>query len=100
MTGRGFAALALAFWAVCAMGAPSVAQQSAGPSPQGDIPEHFTMGDPGANYVQREAMIPMRDGVRLHTVIIVPKDLHDAPMILDRTTYNASRVTHQNENTH
>jgi putative CocE/NonD family hydrolase len=34
-------------------------------------------------------MIPMRDGVKLHTVILVPKGAHGAPMLLTRTPYNA-----------
>jgi predicted acyl esterase len=25
------------------------------------------------NYVKRDAMIPMRDGVKLHTVIVIPR---------------------------
>ena len=41
------------------------------------------------DYVKREVMIPMRDGVKLHTVIVVPKAAHGAPMLLTRTPYNA-----------
>ncbi|HEY0333204.1 MAG TPA: CocE/NonD family hydrolase [Stenotrophomonas sp.] len=42
------------------------------------------------DYVKREVMIPMRDGVKLHTVIVVPKAAHGAPMLLTRTPYDAS----------
>ncbi len=35
-------------------------------------------------------MIPMRDGVKLHTVIIVPKGAKDAGILFTRTPYNAS----------
>ena len=42
------------------------------------------------DYVRRDVMIPMRDGVRLHTVIVVPKGAKNAPMLLTRTPYNAS----------
>ena len=38
-------------------------------------------------------MIPMRDGVRLHTVILVPKGAAHAPMLLTRTPYDASAMT-------
>ena len=34
-------------------------------------------------------MIPMRDGVKLHTVILVPKGAKHAPILLTRTPYNA-----------
>jgi predicted acyl esterase len=35
-------------------------------------------------------MIPMRDGVKLHTVILVPKGAHGAPILLTRTPYDAN----------
>ena len=38
-----------------------------------ETPDKFTPTNHGFDYVRREAMIPMRDGVKLHTVIIVPK---------------------------
>ena len=34
----------------------------------------------------------MRDGVKLYTVIVIPKGASDAPMILTRTPYNAKRA--------
>jgi putative CocE/NonD family hydrolase len=58
-----------------------------------DRPEHFTPQTPTADYVRREVMIPMRDGVKLHTVILVPNGAHRAPMLLTRTPYNASDLT-------
>jgi uncharacterized protein len=45
------------------------------------------------NYSRREVMIPMRDGVRLHTVILIPKRANHAPILLTRTPYNASDLT-------
>jgi putative CocE/NonD family hydrolase len=42
------------------------------------------------DYVKRDVMIPMRDGVKLHTVIVVPKGAKKAPILLTRTPYNAS----------
>ena len=41
------------------------------------------------DYTRREAMIAMRDGVRLHTVIYVPRGAHRAPILLTRTPYGA-----------
>jgi uncharacterized protein len=48
---------------------------------------------PRANYdyVKRVVMIPMRDGVKLYTVIVMPKGAHDAPILLTRTPYNAKK---------
>ena len=43
------------------------------------------------NFVVREEMVPMRDGVKLYTLIISPKKNSGAfPVILKRTPYDAS----------
>src|SRR6266550_2515704 len=43
---------------------------------------------PGERFAEREAMIPMRDGIRLHTRIFVPKDqAAPLPFLLLRTPY-------------
>src|ERR1700756_1663597 len=40
---------------------------------------------------KREVMIPVRDGVKLHTEIYTPKDAKEPlPMLLDRTPYGIS----------
>jgi len=42
-------------------------------------------------FEKREVMIPMRDGVRLHTEIYIPKDAKEAlPIFLERTPYGIS----------
>ncbi len=51
---------------------------------------------PQANFVRRVVDIPMRDGVKLHTVIIYRKGLSDAPMLLTRTPYDAEQATSNN----
>ena len=44
--------------------------------------------DSGMAYDKSEVMIPMRDGVRLHTMILVPKVItEDLPIIMLRTPY-------------
>jgi putative CocE/NonD family hydrolase len=67
---------------------------------QGDIPKSFTAPAAGYDYVKREAMIPMRDGVKLHTVIVVPSGAKNAPILLTRTPYNASRRAARNDSPH
>jgi putative CocE/NonD family hydrolase len=47
------------------------------------------------NYERRVFDIPMRDGVKLHTVIVVPKGARNAPILLTRTPYNAESMTRQ-----
>ncbi|MGC2743704.1 MAG: CocE/NonD family hydrolase, partial [Candidatus Angelobacter sp.] len=48
------------------------------------------------DYERREVMIPMRDGVKLHTVILVPRSAtkaKHAPIMLTRTPYSADELT-------
>lgn len=54
-----------------------------------DIPKSFKPADASFGYERRAVEIPMRDGARLHTVLLIPKGLRDAPILLDRTPYNA-----------
>jgi len=52
------------------------------------------------DYDRREVMIPMRDGVKLHTVILVPKEAKHAPILLTRTPYDASALTTHESSSH
>ena len=45
------------------------------------------------DFEYRAVEIPMRDGVKLHTVILLPKGAKDAPMLLTRTPYDAEGMT-------
>ncbi len=60
----------------------------------GDIPAKFVPATANRDYVKREVMVPMRDGTKLYTVIVYPKGLTNAPIVLTRTPYDAkSRAT-------
>jgi uncharacterized protein len=48
---------------------------------------------PTPNYERRVFDIAMRDGVTLHTVVVIPKGAKDAPILLTRTPYNAEQMT-------
>jgi hypothetical protein len=52
------------------------------------------------DYVKRDVMIPMRDGVKLHTVIVIPKGAKSAPILLTRTPYNASLQLNHAQSAH
>jgi putative CocE/NonD family hydrolase len=54
-----------------------------------DIPAKWKAPETGYNFARREVMIPMRDGVKLHTVILVPHGAANLPMLLERTPYDA-----------
>jgi putative CocE/NonD family hydrolase len=62
-----------------------------------DTPKTFEPRTNSFDYVKREEMIPMRDGVKLKTFIVVPKGSAGAPMLLTRTPYDAdARVSRAN----
>jgi len=77
---------------------PFLQAQSSGPgSPTAGLPSEMPdavhVSPDGFDYVRREVMIPMRDGVKLHTVILVPKGAKGAGILLTRTPYNANALT-------
>jgi uncharacterized protein len=60
-----------------------------------ETPANFAPVETGFDYTIREVMIPMRDGVKLHTVIVLPQGAKGAPILLTRTPYNAkAQVSH------
>jgi putative CocE/NonD family hydrolase len=102
--------------AALAVAVPALALTNVQPAVQqgGDIPKVFrpavpppprSSGQPlafnapraGFQYVRREVMIPMRDGVNLFTVLIIPKVPRGVrpslPVVLERTPYSATRLT-------
>ncbi len=71
------------------------------PQPTATFPKSSCRPTANHDYVKREVMIPMRDGVKLYTVIVVPKGARNAPILLTRTPYNASkRAARNNSPTH
>jgi uncharacterized protein len=66
---------------------PVLAQATASDS---DIPAKFDAPTENFDYVKRVEMVPMRDGVKLYTVIVIPKGAKNVPMVLTRTCYNAA----------
>jgi putative CocE/NonD family hydrolase len=63
----------------------------------GDVPRAFRPPRADFQYVRREVMIPMRDGAKLYTVLIIPKGTDgrkaNFPIMLDRTPYSADKST-------
>jgi hypothetical protein len=80
-----------------AQNSQSSSQSSALPS---ETPATFTPVTSSFNYTRRDVMIPMRDGVKLHTVILIPKGAKDAPILLTRTPYDASKLTSHEASAH
>ena len=69
-----------------AFAAPVISQQTL-PS---ETPASFVARVESFDYTKREEMIPMRDGIKLKTVILIPRGAHRAPILLSRTPYGAT----------
>ncbi|HWE83692.1 MAG TPA: CocE/NonD family hydrolase [Terracidiphilus sp.] len=88
-------AIALAAWSgvVLFAAAACAAQQPQYPNYPSETPQKLQPATTGFDYTRSEAMIPMRDGVKLHVVILVPMGAHHAPILLTRTPYSADGQT-------
>ncbi len=64
-------------------------------TPQELVPKTYSF-----DYDRRDVMIPMRDGVKLHTVILVPRGAKNAPILLTRTPYDANALTSHAASSH
>jgi putative CocE/NonD family hydrolase len=60
-----------------------------------DVMDSYKQVLPSADFVRREAMVPMRDGVKLYTAIVMKKGTTHAPILLSRTPYDAHHSTHR-----
>jgi len=80
--------------------AQTAAPQSVPATLPSETPAAFVPATAGFDYARRDVMIPMRDGVKLHTVILVPKGAKNAPMLLTRTPYNATELTTRLQSAH
>jgi putative CocE/NonD family hydrolase len=82
-------AWALSALAVLALAAAPAAAQTPAMTP--DIPAKFEAPTAKNDWIKRTVMIPMRDGVKLYTVIVMKKGTRDGPILLSRTPYNAKK---------
>jgi len=93
---------AIIFFSLTIHAQPSPGTYPAYPS---ETPQNFVPPTENFDYEKRIVAIPMRDGVKLNTVIIVPKAaggglVKNAPILLTRTPYNANELTSHNESSH
>jgi putative CocE/NonD family hydrolase len=73
--------------------AQSTSSQSSQATLANETPEQLKVPQDTWDYTRRDVMIPMRDGVKLHTVILIPKGAKHAPILLTRTPYSATELT-------
>jgi putative CocE/NonD family hydrolase len=93
---------------VCALSAFTITKSAVAQNPDSpkypdfpsETPTKLVPATTGFDYEKRDVMIAMRDGVKLHTVILVPKGANHAPILFTRTPYNASGQTSHSASTH
>jgi putative CocE/NonD family hydrolase len=81
-------AIAALFSSALALGASAPATSQTAPVTS-DIPAGFTPSDGFKDFTIRAVQIPMRDGVKLHTNLVIAKGLQRAPIVFVRTPYSA-----------
>ena len=94
---RPACALILALLAAPLLAQAAKPKPKAAPTPKAaypsEMPATFTPLRTSFDYDRREVMIPMRDGVKLHTVILVPRGAKNAGILITRTPYDADNMT-------
>src|SRR5260370_10161563 len=90
---------ALAF-AILAMAQNKTKPPATYPELPSEIPAKFKPVTDSFDHTRRKVMIPMRDGVKLHTVILIPRGAKKSPILLTRTPYDADKLTSHADNAH
>ena len=96
LTGTFVALLLSTSSGLCAEGTPKPLY----PQYPSETPASFTPVSNTWDYELRDVMIPMRDRVKLHTIILVPKGASHAGMLLTRTPYEARALTAHTQSGH
>jgi len=94
-TWTSLAASAALLGSLAALAAPAPT-----PPMKPDIPAEFSAPSGDFDYTKRMVMIPMRDGAKLYTVIVVPKGARGAPIVLTRTPYDAAKRAERSASPH
>jgi putative CocE/NonD family hydrolase len=97
--------VALLAMCICPSQAQTAPAQSSPKYPNypSETPENLTPATATFDHTRREVMVPMRDGVKLHTVILVPRSAtkaQPAAILLTRTPYSADDLTNHAASSH
>ena len=77
--------------------AAPVTPQPVTPMTPNVVAKYDAINPDAADYIKREVMIPMRDGVKLYTVIVFRKGTKNGPILLSRTPYDAKDSAARNK---
>ena len=94
------ATVSFALWSAGPSAAQTAQTQTTPSTSTNETPAKLEPFTDSFDYSRRDVMIPMRDGVKLHTVMLVPKGAKGAPILLTRTPYDASDLTSHAHSSH
>jgi len=77
-----------------------VAHKPQEPGFTGETPAVYKPATDTFDFIRREEMVPMRDGVKLYTVILIPRLGERMPILITRTPYSASKQSSREESPH
>jgi uncharacterized protein len=100
--GRRLSLVIPSIWAL-ALGLGGAAVGADVPGGQGlpnETPPEFKPHVDSFDYTRREVMIAMRDGVKLETLILIPRGAQHAPILLTRTPYGATERVEETPSSH
>jgi putative CocE/NonD family hydrolase len=60
-----------------------------------DVIDKYEQTLPSADFIRREEMVPMRDGTKLYTAIVMKKGTTQGPILISRSPYDAHKSTHR-----
>ena len=91
--------LVLAAGHAAAQSASTVTPQAVTPMTPNAVAKYEAISPDAADYIKRVEMVPMRDGVKLYTVIVFKKGTRNGPILLSRTPYDAKSSAARNQST-
>jgi putative CocE/NonD family hydrolase len=86
--------VALLFTAAIALAATAQDQPRVTPMTP-DVVDKYESTLASAEFIRRDAMVPMRDGTKLYTTVVMKKGTSNGPILLSRTPYDAHKSTHR-----
>ena len=60
-----------------------------------DVVDQYESTLASADFIRRDAMVPMRDGTKLYTTVVMKKGTSNGPILLSRTPYDAHKSVHR-----
>ncbi|MEJ0084936.1 MAG: CocE/NonD family hydrolase [Pseudomonadota bacterium] len=60
-----------------------------------DVVDKYESTLASADFIRRDAMVPMRDGTKLYTTVVMKKGTSNGPILLSRTPYDAYHSVHR-----